>query len=116
MAVVDAAHGAAVSAALDYLRAHASLSRRGRHGVEQIGSAGFAAPLFDHRTSRTGDLQLHTHAPVVNKVRCTDGAWRTLDGHEIYHHKKAAGVVYQAALRAELTGRLPVVFLSLIHI
>jgi len=109
-AAVDAAHGAAVTAALDYLETHASLSRRGRDGVEQIGSAGFSAALFDHRTSRTGDPQLHTHALVVNKVRCDDGAWRTLDGHEIYHHKKAAGVVYQAALRAELTGRLPVVF------
>jgi len=110
MAAIDAAHGAAVTAALGYLEGHASLSRRGRDGVEQIGSAGFTAGLFDHRTSRTGDPQLHTHALVVNKVRCDDGAWRTLDGHEIYHHKKAAGVVYQAALRAELTGRLPVVF------
>jgi conjugative relaxase-like TrwC/TraI family protein len=110
MAAIDAAHGAAVTAALDCLEAHASLSRRGRDGVEQIGSAGFSVALFDHRTSRTGDPQLHTHALVVNKVRCDDGAWRTLDGHEIYHHKKAAGVVYQAALRAELTGRLPVVF------
>ncbi len=110
MAAIDAAHGAAVRAALDFLEAHASVSRRGRDGVEQIGSAGFTAALFDHRTSRTGDPQLHTHALVVNKVRCDDGAWRTLDGHEIYHHKKAAGVVYQAALRAELTARLPVVF------
>jgi conjugative relaxase-like TrwC/TraI family protein len=110
MAAIDAAHGAAVRAALGFLEAHASLSRRGRDGIEQIGTAGFTAALFDHRTSRTGDPQLHTHALVVNKVRCDDGAWRTLDGHEIYHHKKAAGVVYQAALRAELTGRLPVVF------
>ena len=86
---IDAAHAAAVNAALGYLETHASRSRRGRDGVEQIGSAGFAAALFDHRTSRTGDPQLHTHALVVNKVRCVDGAWRTLDGHEIFHHKKA---------------------------
>jgi TrwC relaxase len=72
MAAIDAAHGAAVSAALGYLESHASLSRRGRDGVEQIGSAGFTAALFDHRTSRTGDPQLHTHALVVNKVRCDD--------------------------------------------
>ncbi len=105
-----AAHDAAVNAALGYLERHASLSRRGRDGVEQVASAGFAAALFDHRTSRTGDPQLHTHALVVNKVRCVDGAWRTLDGHEIFHHKKAAGVIYQAALRAELSARLPVSF------
>ncbi len=92
MTEIDAAHAAAVNASLGYLEVHASLSRRGRDGVEQIGSAGFAAACFDHRTSRTGDPQLHTHALVVNKVRCVDGAWRTLDGHEIFHHKKSAGV------------------------
>lgn len=86
------------------------MSRRGKDGVDQIGSSGLSAALFDHRTSRTGDPQLHTHALVVNKVACTDGAWRTLDGREVYHHKKSAGAIYQTALRAELTSRLPVVF------
>jgi conjugative relaxase-like TrwC/TraI family protein len=107
---VATAHTAAVHAALGYLDAHASVSRRGKDGVDQIGSAGLAAALFDHRTSRTGDPQLHTHALVINKVRCADGGWRTLDGHEIYHHKKAAGAIYQTALRAELAARLPVRF------
>jgi conjugative relaxase-like TrwC/TraI family protein len=109
-AAIEGAHRAAVAAALGYLEAHASMSRRGRDGVEQISSAGFAGALFDHRTSRTGDPQLHTHSLVLNKVRCADGGWRTLDGREIYHHKKSAGAIYQAALRAELTGRLAVSF------
>jgi conjugative relaxase-like TrwC/TraI family protein len=107
---VVAAHAGAVRAGLDYLQTHAGYSRRGRNGIEQISTAGYAAALFDHGTSRTGDPQLHTHALVVNKVRCTDGGWRTLDGFEVYHHKKSAGAVYQAALRAELTARLPVRF------
>ncbi len=107
---VDAAHAAAVRAALGFLDSHASVSRRGKDGIDQISSHGLAAALFDHRTSRTGDPQLHTHALVINKVRCADGAWRTLDGHEIYHHKKAAGAIYQTALRAELTQRLPITF------
>lgn len=107
---VEAAHGAAVRAGLDYLQTHAGYSRRGRNGIEQITTAGYAAALYDHGTSRAGDPQLHTHALVVNKVNCVDRAWRTLDGYEIYHHKKSAGVLYQAALRAELTARLPVVF------
>jgi conjugative relaxase-like TrwC/TraI family protein len=104
------AHRAAVRAALDFLDTHAAMSRIGVNGVEQVGTAGFAAAIFDHRTSRAGDPQLHSHALVVNKLRCADGGWRTIDGHEIYHHKKAAGVLYQAALRAELTQRLGVVF------
>lgn len=46
----------------------------------------------------------------MNKVRCADGVWRTIDGYEVFHHKKAAGAIYPAALRAELAKRLGVVF------
>ena len=97
-------------AALDYLDDHAALSRKGTDGAIPIHTAGFAAAVFDHRTSRAGDPQLHSHALVVNKLRCADGAWRTIDGHEVYHHKKAAGALYQAALRAELPARLGLAF------
>src|ERR1019366_2720752 len=107
---VAQAHRAAVLAALAYLDSHAALSRRGTDGVEQVRTGGFAAALFDHRTSRAGDPQLHTHALVPNKLLCADGIWRTVDGHELFHHKKAAGVLYQAALRAELHSRLGVTF------
>jgi conjugative relaxase-like TrwC/TraI family protein len=107
---VLAAHQAAVRAGLSYLDTHAGLSRRGTDGVEQIGSAGLVAAMFDHRTSRAGDPQLHTHALVLNKVQCVDGVWRSLDGHEMFAHKKTAGAMYQAALRAELHQRLGVVF------
>jgi conjugative relaxase-like TrwC/TraI family protein len=105
---VRAGHSAAVNAALDYLDAHAAFSRVGRNGVTQVSTDGFAAAVFDHRTSRAGDPQLHAHALVVNKVRCPDGKWRAIDGAEIFHHKKSAGTVYQAALRSELTRRLGV--------
>lgn len=105
---VRRAHTAAVRSALDYLDEHASLSRVGRDGLTQVRTDGIAAAVFDHRTSRAGDPQLHTHALVLNKVRCNDGGWRTLDGHEIYAHKKSAGALYQAALRNELTRTLGV--------
>ncbi|HET6910970.1 MAG TPA: MobF family relaxase [Mycobacteriales bacterium] len=107
-AAVRAVHTAAVRTALDYLDGHASYSRTGRDGHTQVGTDGFAAAMFDHRTSRAGDPQLHTHALVLNKVRCPDGGWRTVDGHEIYAHKKSAGALYQAALRNELTRTLGV--------
>jgi len=105
-----AAHQAAVEAGLGYLDTHAGLSRRGTDGVEQVGTAGVAVALFDHRTSRAGDPQIHTHALVVNKVRCVDGVWRTVDATELFHHKKSAGMIYQAALRSEMQRRLGVVF------
>ncbi len=105
-AAVTGAHRAAVRAALGYLDTHAAFSRVGTDGHTQVPTAGFAAALFDHRTSRAGDPQLHTHALVLNKVRCPDGAWRTVDGAELFHHKRSAGALYQAALRSELTRRL----------
>jgi len=40
MAAIDVALGAAVSAALAYQQAHASLSRRGRDGVERVSRLG----------------------------------------------------------------------------
>ncbi|HEY1821118.1 MAG TPA: MobF family relaxase [Trebonia sp.] len=109
-AAATAAHRAAVKASLAYLDTHASLSRRGTDGTEQLRTDGLAVALFDHRTSRCADPQLHTHALVVNKVHCADGIWRSIDGSELFHHKKSAGMIYQAALRNELTGRLGVAF------
>ena len=46
----------------------------------------------------------------MNKVRCEDGRWRTLDATELFHHKKSAGMIYQAALRNEMHARLGVTF------
>jgi conjugative relaxase-like TrwC/TraI family protein len=105
---VIAAHRGAVTAALEYVDGHASFSRVGTDGHTQVATDGFAAAVFGHRTSRAGDPQLHTHALVVNKVRCPDGEFRTIDGHEIYAHKKSAGTVYQAALRNEISRSLGV--------
>ncbi|MBA3743589.1 MAG: relaxase domain-containing protein, partial [Sporichthya sp.] len=105
-----AAHRSAVKAGLAYLDTHVALSRRGTDGTEQVATDGLTAALFDHRSSRCGDPQLHTHALVVNKVRCADGVWRTIDATELFHHKKSAGMIYQAALRTEMHERLGVTF------
>jgi conjugative relaxase-like TrwC/TraI family protein len=109
-AAAAGAHQAAVQAALSYLDTHASWSRRGTDGTEQLATDGLVVALFEHRTSRCADPQLHTHALVVNKARCADGLWRTLDASELFHHKKSAGMIYQAALRNEITARLGLVF------
>ena len=105
-----AAHQQAVQAGMAYLDAHASWSRRGTDGVEQVATAGLTVALFDHRTSRAADPQLHTHALVVNKARCVDGIWRTLDGREVFDHQKTAGMIYQNALRNGMQRRLGVRF------
>ena len=69
---------------------------------------GLIAAGFVHRTSRAADPQLHTHVLVANKVRADDGAWLALDGRELFATQKATGMLYKAALRAELTERLGV--------
>lgn len=108
--LVVAAHDTATQTALSYLDTHASLSRRGTDGIEQVDTAGLTVAAFTHYTSREGDPQLHTHALVLNKVQCADGSWRTLDGHEMFAHKKSAGMIYQAVLRNELAASLGIQF------
>ena len=114
---VRAAHIAAVEdAGLAYLEDHAALTRRGHNGVMVTDTEGLVIARFEHRTSRAGDPQLHSHCLILNKVRDpADGSWRALDGRALYLEAKAAGVLYQAALRAELTRRLGVAWGSVSH-
>lgn len=106
---VRAGHDAAVEAALEFLQDHAAFTRRGRGGLAQEATGGYVGALFTHRTSRAGDPQLHSHVLVANKVRAvSDGRWLALDGRELYEVQKAAGMLYKAALRVELTERLGV--------
>lgn len=108
-AKVRAAHDAAIEAALEFLQDHAAFTRRGKGGVVQADTEGYVAAAFTHRTSRAGDPQLHTHVLLSAKVRATtDGAWLALDGRELYEVQKAAGHLYKAGFRAELTARLGV--------
>ncbi|MFC2176981.1 MobF family relaxase [Actinomycetota bacterium] len=73
-----------------------------------IATAGYVAASFTEYTSRADDPQLHTHVVVANKVKGTDGVWRTLDGRLLYRYQLAAGYVHEAVLRRELTERLGV--------
>jgi conjugative relaxase-like TrwC/TraI family protein len=106
----SSAHVAAVEhAGLAYLEDHAALTRRGHNGAMVLDTEGLVIARFEHRTSRALDPQLHSHCLALNKVRDpADGSWRALDGRALYGEAKPAGMVYQAALRAELTARLGV--------
>jgi conjugative relaxase-like TrwC/TraI family protein len=106
---VRAGHDAAVGAALEFLQDHAAFTRRGHGGLTQEATGGYLAAVFVHRTSRAGDPQLHSHVLVANKVQAvSDGRWLAVDGRELYEVQKAAGMLYKACLRAELTARLGV--------
>ncbi len=103
---VLAAHDAAVAQALDYLERRALAARRGAQGATQIRTHGVVAAGFVHRSSRAGDPQLHTHVVAANLVRGADDRWSAIDARGLFQHARTAGFLYEAALRAELTGRL----------
>jgi len=103
---------AAVDAAIGYLTAHACVARLGCDGVDRQDGAqlGFLHAEFTHRCSREGDPQLHTHSVLVNLLEAPDGRRAALDGGLLFQHAKAADGIYRAALRAELSHRLGVVW------
>lgn len=67
-----------------------------------------AAAIFRHRTSRAGDPLLHWHVLIPNLVRGGDDRWSAFVHPHLFRNAKAAGEIYQAALRLELTERLGV--------
>jgi conjugative relaxase-like TrwC/TraI family protein len=111
---------AATRSALGWLEREACFVRRGsndqntRHtlgdnwGTRRQVASGFVTAMFRHRTSRAGDPQLHWHVLVANIAQGSDGRWSALDGYAIYRAKRAAGVIFQVALRRELSQRLGV--------
>jgi conjugative relaxase-like TrwC/TraI family protein len=106
---ISEAHERAWQVALAYLEREACVVRRGRGGVVREHGEGFVAAAFRHRTSRAQDPHLHTHVVVANMTRTQDGEWRALDGVAILKtYRLAAGYLYEAHLRHELTLRLGV--------
>ncbi len=104
---ISDAHETAWQGALAYLEREACVVRRGHGGVVREFGEGFVAAAFRHRTSRAQDPHLHTHVIVANMARCADGEWRALDGEAILRtYRLAAGYLYEAGLRHELTRRL----------
>ena len=108
--VVRTVHAEAVADALSYLERNALRARRGAGGERRIGAEGFIAAGFQHRTSRAGDPQLHTHVLVANATLGDDGVWSAPDARLLYFHARTAGFLYQAALRAGLSEALGVLF------
>jgi conjugative relaxase-like TrwC/TraI family protein len=104
---VLAAHHAGLAEAVAYLDDHLG-ARHGHGGTEHVGGRGLLAVGFDHRTSRAGDLLLHTHLVVANRVRGPDGRWTALDGRDLYRHRRAADAVYRAAYQRALARSLEV--------
>ena len=66
---IEDCHHQAVAEALAFLEDNAAFSRMGADGIAQVNTTGLVAAAFDHRDSRAGDPNLHTHVAVSNKVQ-----------------------------------------------
>jgi conjugative relaxase-like TrwC/TraI family protein len=104
--VLQAAHLRAIDAAMTYLHEHAGYTRihnplTGNKDLERL--PGLVAIAYQHETSRCGDPHLHTHVIVPNRQARADGTLVSIDSTSLYHEAKAAGIIYQATLRHELT-------------
>jgi conjugative relaxase-like TrwC/TraI family protein len=107
-----------VEAGVAYLRQNAGYSRAGRHGAKVAGRTSgrwveapdWVMSTWRHHTSREGDPQLHVHVAILNRVRCEDGKWRSLDGKAIVAAKPAAGAIAERTAEESLARRLGVSF------
>ena len=89
-AEVQAGRHAAIRQVLSWLEREAVGVRRGHNGTEHLPGQGFTAAAFDHRTSREGDPQWHTHVLVQNATLGPDGRWSALDSKRLYAHAMTA--------------------------
>ena len=111
---IEDCHHRAVADTLAFLEQHACFTRMGTNGVAQVDTTGFLAAAFDHRDSRAGDPNLHTHVAISNKV-CTTGPdgvprWLALDGQPLYKAKVCASELYNTLCETNLTQVLGLVF------
>ncbi|GJJ24009.1 MobF family relaxase [Mycolicibacterium mageritense] len=115
-AKIEAAHHQAVADAIAFLEEHAAFSRMGANGIAQVDTTGFIAAAFDHRDSRAGDPNLHTHVAISNKVMAigSDGIprWLALDGQPLHKATVAASELYNTRLEAHLMAALGVDFVE----
>src|SRR5215217_2018338 len=99
----------ALAVAISYLERHGIGVRRDHNGTDRYPAAGgLVAVAFEHRMSRSGDPNSHTHVLVQNAAQGPDGRWTALDSDRLYGQLMAADHLYLAAERAALTQRLGV--------
>jgi conjugative relaxase-like TrwC/TraI family protein len=104
---VEAAHAAAVEEAFGYMATRAASVRRGSGDARRVEPVeGLVGASFTHGVSRALDPHLHTHVVVANLAHGVDGRWTAIDGRGLYAHAAAAGALYDAQLRHELSTRL----------
>lgn len=73
-----------------------------------MNTRGFVATAFEHRDSRAGDPDLHTHVVIANRVLAVDGIWRTVDSKQLHAVAVSMSECYNAMVEQGLSERLGV--------
>src|SRR5258705_13195216 len=103
-AITEPNHSA-LRAGMEYLCAHAGYTRvhnpiTGEKDLVRL--PGLVAAAYQHETPRAGDPHLHSHVLLFNKQARSDGELVSVDSKSLHHELRAAGMVYQVALRHEM--------------
>ncbi|MCC6496944.1 MAG: relaxase domain-containing protein [Propionibacteriaceae bacterium] len=101
-AAIRAIHGAAVTDALVEAERRVLFTREGHQGARHVAVRGMVAARFDHRDSRAGDPDLHTHVAIANKAQTMSGGWKSIDASVLYAAKVTLSEVYLTSLTARL--------------
>lgn len=96
--------------ALEFVEHEGAFTRSGAGGIAQLSTHGLIATAYQHRDSRAGDPNLHTHVTVSNRVLGQDGVWRTLDGAQLHRIAVTASEVYNSRIEELATRELGVQF------
>ncbi|MGQ0630460.1 MAG: MobF family relaxase [Sporichthyaceae bacterium] len=107
---VEAVHRDAVAAVLALIEDRFLHTRIGEGSKIRVPARGAIAVGFDHRDTRAGDPNLHTHLVIANKVQGPDGRWRAVDGQVLFNAAVACSEIYDSTVADLLATRLPVRF------
>ena len=111
---VERAIWAGNNAALRYIGEHAGYSRVGYHGKDVTGrwidAHDLVVASFFQHTNRDGDMQLHIHNAILNRVEGADGVWRTLDSRAVHKVRGAAGALGERVMEEQMTAELGIEF------
>lgn len=77
-------------------------TRRGKQGVNVIGTEGMIIMQADHMGNRNLEPNIHTHNLCFGISKGVDGQYGTFDAQELYRHQKAADQIYKNELAMNL--------------
>ncbi|MBP2631449.1 MAG: TrwC relaxase [Firmicutes bacterium] len=97
-----AAHNKAVTDTLDEIEKNEIETRITKNGItERVKTGNMAAAKFNHYVSRNQDMQLHTHAVILNRTEY-NGKLYAISNENLYENHILYGQLYRNRLAANL--------------